>query len=68
LFENFKYESIPLSLIKLDDRNPRIVTAEKLKSEDEIVEYFFEHEGLASFLKKISLEGRNQGAERVTSS
>jgi hypothetical protein len=64
LFAKFKYEHIPLSLIKLDDRNPRIVTSETLKSEDAIVEYFFEYEGLAAFLKKISSEGRNQGAER----
>lgn len=64
MFAKFKYERIPLSLIKLDLKNPRIVTPEKLKSEDEIVRYFFEHESLAAFLKKFAHEGRNQGAER----
>jgi len=64
VFSKFKYERIPLSLIKLDFKNPRIVTPENLKSEDEIVKYFFEHEGLSAFLKKIAHEGRNQGAER----
>jgi hypothetical protein len=64
LFAKFKYERIALSLIKLDDKNPRIVTLESLKSQDDIVSYLFEHEELAAFLKKIASEGRNQGAER----
>ncbi len=64
MFGKFKYERIALSLIKLDEKNPRIVTLEHLKSQDAIVEYLFEHEGLAAFLKKIAAEGRNQGAER----
>ncbi|GAB1581439.1 hypothetical protein [Phyllobacterium phragmitis] len=64
MFSKFKYERIPLSLIKLDDRNPRIVTPEKLKSELEIVRYLFQHEGLAEFLKKLASEGHNKGAER----
>lgn len=64
MFSKFKYERIPLSLIRLDDRNPRIVTQNKLKSEQEILEYFFEHENLAGFMKKIASEGHNQGAER----
>jgi hypothetical protein len=64
LFTKFKYERIALSLIKLDEKNPRIVTLESLKSQDAIIEYLFEHEELASFLKKIATEGRNQGAER----
>jgi hypothetical protein len=64
LFEKFKYERIALSLIKLDERNPRIVTLKELKTQEEIIEYLFEHEELAAFLKKIAAEGRNQGAER----
>lgn len=64
MYEKFKYERIALSLIRLDDRNPRIVTQEKLGSEKEILEYFFEHENLASFIKTIATEGRNPGAER----
>lgn len=64
VYEKFKYERIALSLIRLDDRNPRIVTQEKLSSEEAIVGYFFEHEGLSSFIKTIANEGRNPGAER----
>ncbi|MBB4465428.1 hypothetical protein [Rhizobium leguminosarum] len=64
MFNRFRFDRIPLSLIKLDERNPRIVTQKPLRTEDEIVGYLFEHEGLASFLKKIASEGRNQGAER----
>lgn len=64
MFAKFKYERIPLSLIKLDERNPRIVTQDKLKSELAILKYFFEHEDLAGFMKKIASEGHNRGAER----
>jgi hypothetical protein len=64
MFAKFKYDQIPLSLIRLDDRNPRIVTAMKLPTEEAILEYFFEHESLEAFLKKIASEGRNRGAER----
>ena len=64
MFSKFKYERIPLSLIKLDERNPRIVTQEKLKTEEAILKYFFEHEDLAGFMKKLSSEGHNRGAER----
>lgn len=64
MFEKFKYERVALSLIRLDDRNPRIVTQEKLGSEDAILDYLFEYEDLASFLKVIATEGRNPGAER----
>ena len=53
VFDKFKYERVPLSLIKLDTHNPRIVTATRLTSEDEIVRYMFEHEDLEAFLKKI---------------
>jgi hypothetical protein len=64
LYEKFKYERVPLSLIRLDDRNPRIVSQDKLPSEEAIISYFFENEDLASFIKTISAEGRNPGAER----
>jgi len=64
VFSKFKYERIPLSLIKLDDRNPRIVTPEKLKTQEDIIDYLFEYENLSEFLKKIASEGHNQGAER----
>ncbi len=64
MFEKFKYERLPLSLIKLDERNPRIVTPQRPKSEDEIIRYFFEHADLTAFIKKIVTEGRNQGAEQ----
>jgi hypothetical protein len=64
MYDNFKYERIALSDIRLDDRNPRIVTQEKLDTEDAIIEYFFENEQLASFIKTIATERRNNGAER----
>lgn len=64
MFNKFKYDSIKLKDIVLDDRNPRIVTQTKLSSQGKIVEYLFEHEDLASFIKKIVAEGKNHGAER----
>jgi hypothetical protein len=64
MYEKFKYESVPLSLIDLDFDNPRIVTPNKLKTIDEIILYLFEHEDLLDFIKTISIEGRNKGAER----
>lgn len=64
MFSKFDYKKIPLSKIKLDPKNPRIVTLEPLKSQAEIIQYFFEHEDLAGFIKKIAYEGRNVGAER----
>lgn len=64
MYSKFLYENLPLKSIVLDDRNPRIVTQKKLKSQDEIVKYLFEHEDLEDFIKKIAAEGRNPGAER----
>ena len=64
MYEKFKYERIALSLIHLDYRNPRIVTQEKLDSEEAILNYLFEHEDLGAFIKAIASEGRNPGAER----
>ncbi|WP_029586711.1 hypothetical protein [Bradyrhizobium sp. URHD0069] len=64
MFEKFKYESIPLKDIALDDRNPRIVTQTPLSSQGEIVSYLYENEDLEAFTKKIASEGKNIGAER----
>lgn len=64
MYDKFKYERVALSLIRLDDRNPRIVTQERLSSEEAIAAYFFEHEELSGFVKTIATEGRNPGAER----
>ncbi|MBF0268047.1 MAG: hypothetical protein HQL44_05610 [Alphaproteobacteria bacterium] len=64
MFSKFKYESVPLKDILLDDRNPRLVTQKKLTTQDKIVEYLFDHEDLSVFLKKVAAEGKNHGAER----
>jgi hypothetical protein len=64
MFEKFKYESVPLKDIALDDRNPRIVTQAPLSSQAEIVSYLYENEDLEAFIKKIASEGKNIGAER----
>lgn len=64
MYSDFKYENIKLDLIQLDRKNPRLVTLKALKTESEILEYLFEHEGLENFLQKIAAEGRNIGAER----
>lgn len=63
MFDEFKRETIPLAEIALDPQNPRIVTLEPLTTESEIIGYFFEHEGLADFIRKIASEGLNPGAE-----
>lgn len=63
-FSSFKYESVPLKDILLDDRNPRLVTQTKLPSQKAILTYLYEHEALADLIQKIASEGRNQGAER----
>lgn len=63
MFDEFQRKAIPLVQIRLDQQNPRIVTLEPLTSEPEIIGYFFEHEGLADFIKKIASEGLNPGAE-----
>jgi len=64
MYSKFKYETIPLKDILLDNRNPRIVTQKRLTTQDEILEYLFEHEDLGDFVKKIATEGKNFGAER----
>ncbi|WP_050423522.1 hypothetical protein [Bradyrhizobium tropiciagri] len=64
MFEKFKYESVALKDIALDDRNPRIVTQTPLTSQTDIVSYLYENEELEAFIKKIASEGKNAGAER----
>jgi uncharacterized membrane protein YgcG len=64
MFANFKYESVPLKDIALDDRNPRIVSQTPLSSQAEIISYLYENEDLEAFVKKIASEGKNVGAER----
>lgn len=64
MYASFKYDSIPLKDIVLDDKNPRIVTQVKLSSQPEILQYLYEHEDLDGFIKKIVAEGKNPGAER----
>ena len=63
-FSNFKYPTIALENIDLDSRNPRIVTPTRLTSQDDMLQYLFEHEDLGNFIKKIAREGKNDGAER----
>lgn len=63
MFDEFQRKAIPLAQIRLDQQNPRIVTLEPLTTESEIISYFFEHEGLGEFIKKIASEGLNPGAE-----
>ena len=63
MFDEFQRKTIELSQISLDPQNPRIVTLEPLTSEAQIISYFFVHEALAEFLKKIAAEGLNPGAE-----
>lgn len=64
MFAKFTYDTLPLAGILLDDRNPRIVTPQKLKSQEEILQYLFEYEDLSDFIAKIAAEGKNIGAER----
>jgi hypothetical protein len=68
MYSGFKYESIPLKDIALDDRNPRIVTQAKLSSQDERLAYLFEYEDLERFIKKISSEGKNVALSGLMSS
>lgn len=64
MFSKFTYASLPLKDIALDDKNPRIVTQTQLSSQKEILKYLFDHEDLVAFIKKITTEGKNRGAER----
>jgi len=64
MFSEFKYESIPLDVVQLDVRNPRIVTRAKLVTQEQILAYLYEYEDLDEFVRKIATEGKNIGAER----
>jgi hypothetical protein len=64
MFAGFRFESVPLKEIALDDRNPRIVSQTPLSSQSEIISYLYENEELEGFIKKIASEGKNIGAER----
>lgn len=64
MFAGFKYESVPLRDIALDERNPRIVSQTPLSGQSEILSYLYENEDLEAFVKKIASEGKNLGAER----
>lgn len=64
MFAKFKFEPLPLGQIRLDDKNPRIVSQSLLTSEAAILAYLFEHEDLLAFIKKIAQVGKNKGAER----
>ena len=64
MFAGFKYETLPLKDIALDEKNPRIVSQKPLKTQNEILAYFYENEDLEAFIKKIASEGKNPGAER----
>jgi hypothetical protein len=64
MFAKFKFEPLPLGDINLDELNPRIVVQSALTSQDAIAAYLFEHEDLASFIKRIAHSGKNKGAER----
>ncbi|MEA2873084.1 MAG: hypothetical protein QOH67_3060 [Hyphomicrobiales bacterium] len=64
MYSEFKYETLPLKDILLDDRNPRLVTQTKLSTQKDILSYLYEHEELDDFVHKIAREGRNQGGER----
>lgn len=63
MFNDFDYRSVKLEEIFLDYQNPRIVTPNRLKTQDAIVSYMFAHTKLLSFIQKIFREGKNRGAE-----
>jgi hypothetical protein len=64
MYQTFQYETIALNNIELDERNPRIITQNKLSTQEEILAYLYEHEQLEAFIKKVIHEGKNRGAER----
>ncbi len=64
MFAGFKYETVPLKEIALDDKNPRIVSQAPLSTQPAILAYLYENEDLEAFIKKIVSEGKNYGAER----
>lgn len=64
MFKDFQYRSVPLSHIKLDSQNPRVISEKPLASERELLEYLYDNEDLAKFVQKISRETKNPAAER----
>ena len=54
MFSSFKYETLPLKDILLDDRNPRLVTQSKLTKQKDILSYLYEHEALDDLVRKIA--------------
>jgi hypothetical protein len=64
MFSKFKFEPLPLGDISLDEKNPRIVSQIPLTSQDAILAYLFEHEDLATFIRRLAHTGKNKGAER----
>lgn len=64
MFSKFSYATVPLDKISLDEKNPRLVTQQKLTSQTAILRYLFDNDNLAGFIKKIASEGKNLGAER----
>ncbi|MEO9631094.1 MULTISPECIES: hypothetical protein [Alphaproteobacteria] len=64
MFAGFKYETIDLKNIMLDERNPRIVSQTPLTKESQIIAYLYDNEDLETFVKKIAQDGKNLGAER----
>ncbi|MBI5116174.1 hypothetical protein HZA56_06840 [Candidatus Poribacteria bacterium] len=64
MYSKFKLVTVPLADIFLDERNPRIVLQERLDTQEAIVKYLFEYEDLDDFIRKITKDGKNPGAER----
>jgi hypothetical protein len=64
MFAGFRYDSLALRDIALDEKNPRIVSQTPLTTQKQILSYLYENEDLEGFIKKIASEGKNLGAER----
>jgi hypothetical protein len=62
MYAGFKFENVALTLISLDNRNPRIVTQKRLATQREILQYLFDHEDLEQFIKKNSVGGEEPGS------
>lgn len=64
MYKEFQLATVPLSEVLLDLKNPRIVSAKTIETQDEILEFLFEHEKLIEFIKDIAQKGKNPAAER----
>jgi hypothetical protein len=64
MYNQLKLATLQLDKIILDPKNPRLVSLKKGSTEYEIVEYFFRHEDLLGFIKRIVADGKNSAAER----